>query len=109
MDKMTKLIGPGVKIANQLGIPTGNLILLAHIGIVEVIIIGIVVCVVAIFSIASCSIGMQCINSNGDYKAKNSGSYKFMIFALIMSIFLFFIGVAIIVARIVAKVYFPMI
>jgi hypothetical protein len=109
MDKMGKFLKPGLKVADQLGIPTGSLGLLSHIGVIEIVGIGFAICLIAIFLIAAFSIGMQCMNSNGDYKAKHSSSYKFMVFTLILALLLLGLGIAIIVARIVAKVYLPMI
>lgn len=109
MDKLSKFIKPGLKVADQLGINTGPLWLLAHIGVIEVVAVGFVVCLIAIFLIAAFSIGMKCMNSNGDYKKNHKTSYNFMVFTLILALLLLVLGIAIIVARIVAKVYLPMI
>jgi energy-converting hydrogenase Eha subunit A len=102
---MNKFLKPGLKVADQLGIPIGPLGLLTHIGVIEVVIIGFVICLIAIFMITAFSIGMQCMNQDKDHKS----SYNFMVFTLIMAILLLILGIAIIVLRIVAKVYFPMI
>jgi hypothetical protein len=51
---------------------------------------GVVISLIAIFSITSCSIGMHCMS------AHKSG-YNFMVFSLIMSLILLILGIAIIV------------
>ena len=81
---------PVVRTANKISSITGKLV---YIGIT----IGVVIALIAIFAIASCSIGMQCMNSNSGYKDNHKKSYNFMIFSLIMSLILLMLGIAIIV------------
>lgn len=104
---MAQALVPMLQMASSAGIPTGNLGLLSQLGLFKVITIGFVICLIGVFSISSCSIGMQCMNKNGSYKATHKSSYNFMVFSLITSLILLLMGIGIIVARIVAKVYFP--
>jgi len=87
------------------GVPSGGfMFIIGSLGIVKVIIFAIVLILMAIFSIAASSIGINCYNSNGDFKSKHGKNYGFMVFSLIMAILLLILGVAIIALRIYIKV-----
>ena len=49
--------------------------------------LSIIVVIVAIFTIASTSIGIQCYNENTYYKTDNKKKFGFTVFCLIVSIF----------------------
>ena len=100
------MIGKLANVGESFGVNTGGLKYAGYFTMTKVITFGLILCLIGVFSISSCSIGMQCMNSNnGSYMKDHSKSYKFMIFTLIMSLILLLLGIGIIVARIVTKVY----
>lgn len=95
-------MGPGATSVKRGGIPLSMLGLLGQVSFSIAITIGVVLCMIAIFSITACSMGIQCMNSNDSYKAGHKGGFGFIVFSLVMSLLLLIFGILIIVARIFA-------